>query len=239
VIKGRPVRATQPRKSREIPSGTEPLGISAGEFGFAYDSCARCWWDKKHGVAPVPEAFATVLRKSASAMEAAVTVEFVKAIGIPAVSEFPRSQVKSAPVYFHEVGRAGFIHGRLDRGFVCEDGSVALIECKCSQPKESRIQAAVRQLEAYAYALQNPSYGSPVKVSLATVLIWEPTEMKLDPATSRGVLWGGFTQHVARCDKSVAEERLEKAVRALTGARPASGRYCDVCRAVDERARKV
>lgn len=194
-----------PRRTSIIPAGAEPVGISASEFGFAYDSCARCWWDKRHGVAPVPESFATVLRVSASAMEKAVTVELLRGLGIGAVSEYPKTSVKSAAVFFPEVGRAGFIHGKLDRAFV----------------------------------LQNPAEGEPIRVSYAAAMFWTPDTMKFEPGGNRGYLTGATSLHPAKCAKATAEDRLKRALAALTGPRPESGRWCDVCRAVDERAKQA
>jgi len=123
--------------------------------------------------------------------------------------------------------------------FECEDETLAVIECKCSDLKESRVAEAIRQVEAYAYCLHYPDTGPSRRVSAAGVLIWTPSDMVFDVRARLGHLSGSYSFHRAICSKETAESRLKSAISNLTGARPRPGYYCSVCQAVEARAKRA
>lgn len=62
-----------------------------------------------------------------------------------------------------------------------EDGTYGVIDCKFQGKDNDKSDFYAPQLEAYAYALENPVSGEPRKVSVIGLLVWSPKKPLGDP----------------------------------------------------------
>lgn len=70
-----------------------------------------------------------------------------------------------------------FIGGRFDIASRLEDGTYSVIDFKITDPTEDKIQKFFAQLHAYKFALENPAFGEPKKVSKMGVVTINPVEV--------------------------------------------------------------
>ena len=83
-------------------------------------------------------------------------------------------KVKSVPIVIDGTETKWHIAGKYDVIVSFDNGTVALIDCKVttSEMDQSKIELYWPQLEAYAFALENPAGGDPVTVSETGLLMW-------------------------------------------------------------------
>lgn len=70
-----------------------------------------------------------------------------------------------------------FIGGRFDIASRLDDGTYSVIDFKITDPSEDKIQKFFAQLHAYKFALENPAFGEPKKVSKMGVVTINPEEV--------------------------------------------------------------
>ena len=70
-----------------------------------------------------------------------------------------------------------FISGRFDVASKLDDGTYSVIDFKITDPKEDKIQKFFAQLHAYKFALENPIFGQPKKVSKMGIIAINPEEI--------------------------------------------------------------
>jgi hypothetical protein len=54
------------------------------------------------------------------------------------------------------------------------DGTYGIIDCKFQGKDNDKSEFYAPQLEAYAFALENPASGNPMKISVMGLLVWSP-----------------------------------------------------------------
>jgi CRISPR/Cas system-associated exonuclease Cas4 (RecB family) len=70
-----------------------------------------------------------------------------------------------------------YISGRFDIASKLDDGTYSVIDFKITDPTEDKIQKFFAQLHAYKFALENPAFGEPKKVSKMGVIAINPEEI--------------------------------------------------------------
>lgn len=119
------------------------------------------------------------------------------------------------------------------------DGQVAVIDYKTSTSLNA-VRAYALQLDAYVYALRHPAQATgpfvPTMISSESGLVfYEPASMKAS-GTGLGALIGALSWRAIDYDEERFLNRLGEVGSLLAGSRPASGRYCDVCRYFEQRS---
>ena len=109
------------------------------------------------------------------------------------------------------------------------DGTLAIIDCKVSDSERDSGQFYAPQLEAYAYALENPAVGAGTKVSTMGLLVWSPKSADLT----------GFKveQKYVPVERDSArfQTLLADLINMLEGEMPDSGEKCETCRFISNR----
>lgn len=109
------------------------------------------------------------------------------------------------------------------------DGTLAIIDCKVSDSERDSGQFYAPQLEAYAYALENPAVGEGKKVSTMGLLVWSPKTADLT----------GFKveQKYVPVERDSArfQTLLADLINMLEGEMPDSGEKCETCRFISNR----
>jgi hypothetical protein len=144
--------------------------------------------------------------------------------------------VESIPLVINGVESRWRIKGKYDIVASLDDGTHALIDCKVttSEMKDDKVDLYWPQLESYAYALENPLKGDPLKVSETGLLMWRVVGAQSDLTDAFA-----FT-----CDKEYLtagrqpekyQKFITKVIDMLDGEIPESGEKCTTCKFVQKR----
>ena len=90
------------------------------------------------------------------------------------------------------------------------------------------------QLEAYAFALENPAKDAPIKVSTAGLLVWSPVKVRGNSSGNFGLELSCNWFPTARSPELIAA-RLSDFIKMITGPVPAAKSNCDQCKYIDNR----
>lgn len=128
------------------------------------------------------------------------------------------------------------IKGKYDVIATLDDNSVALIDCKVttSEMASDKVDLYWPQLEAYAFALENPAIGDGVRVSETGLLMWRVV----------GADTNHQTEFSFECEKGYLSagrqpERFERfiteVIELLDGPMPEASESCPICKYVAKR----
>jgi len=85
--------------------------------------------------------------------------------------------VKSKPLKINGEDSRWRILGKYDLVAENEDGTLALIDCKVSDSARDSGEFYSPQLEAYAFAMENPAAGKALDVATMGLLVWNPNKV--------------------------------------------------------------
>lgn len=152
--------------------------LSPSDFRYLYEDCKHCYYQKvKHGISLPSIGIPGVFIKMNSLLQNAIIGMDLKEINskLPAGKiEVKEGYLRSKPI---PPGKDCFISGRFDIASRLDDGSYAIIDFKITDPSEDKIQKFFAQLHAYKFALENPVFGEPKKVSKMGVIAINPEEI--------------------------------------------------------------
>ena len=213
-------------------SGTATWALSATDLTFLWDECRRCFYKKVALGQPRPRApFSKVFSLIDRAMKAVYIGEraegFVPGMA-PGVIGGGDRWVKSAPIVPPESNSACFIRGRVDVLVDCDDGTVAIVDFKTSEPGLAAVQQYSRQLHAYALGLEHPARGPATTVSALGLLCFEPDAFEAGGA--RAALLGDLVWVEVERDDEAFFGFLTEVVSVLEhGEAPAAAADCPWC----------
>jgi len=148
--------------------------------------------------------------------------------------------VKSAPISINGFETRWKILGIYDLLGHYEDGTVGIIDCKVSDSERDNGPFYAPQLEAYAYALENPEKGKPFPVSSMGLLIWKlagVTETAPSELASSTHGFGVNQRYVSvDRDKDTFLTLLEELISTIEGGMPQPGPECNTCNYLAKRA---
>jgi hypothetical protein len=141
--------------------------------------------------------------------------------------------VKSAPIAINGFETRWKILGIYDLLGHYEDGTVGIVDCKVSDSERDNGPFYAPQLEAYAYALENPDKGKPFPVSTMGLLIWKlagVTQTAPSELASNTHGFGVNQRYVAvDRDKETFLTLLEELISTIEGGMPDPGTECNTC----------
>jgi hypothetical protein len=114
------------------------------------------------------------------------------------------------------------------------DGTFGIVDCKFQANPSDKSKFYAVQLEAYAFALENPAKDAPIKVSTAGLLVWSPVKV-------RGNSSGNFGLELScnwfPTDRSpeLINSRLADFIKMISGPVPEAKANCDQCKYIDKR----
>lgn len=155
--------------------------LSPSDFRYLFEDCKHCYYQKiNFGITLPSIGLPGVFSKMNSLLQTSIQGMNLQAInpdlpsGIITLSE---GFLKSSPI---PPNKDCFISGRFDIVSELEDGSLAVIDFKISDPKEEKIQKFTHQLHAYKFALENPHYGPKRKVTKMGVVVVAPEAINFE-----------------------------------------------------------
>ena len=136
--------------------------------------------------------------------------------------------VKSKPLQINGADTRWRILGKYDLVSTNGDGTIGLIDCKVSDSQRDSGAFYSPQLEAYAYALENPAAGKGHSVASMGLLIWKPATTIGNDITSYGF---GVYQKYVSVERDVANflATIADFINVLEGELPDAGPQCTTC----------
>jgi len=153
--------------------------LSPSDFKYLYEDCKHCYYQKARGVIKELPSIGMpgVFSRMNSLLQNAIIGMDLREIN----SELPAGKIevkegflKSKPI---PPANDCFISGRFDVASKLDDGTYSVIDFKITDPKEDKIQKFFAQLHAYKFALENPIFGQPKKVSKMGIIAINPEEI--------------------------------------------------------------
>jgi hypothetical protein len=204
--------------------------ISPSDLTFGLSTCKRCLWIKYWFKVTMPGQFPLV------GTMAALQEEHFQGADMPTIDPSLRpgkvskwgEWVKSKPLVVNGVESRWRILGKYDLVSTNDDGTIGLIDCKVSDSPRDSGQFYSPQLEAYAYALENPAAGKAQVVASMGLLVWKPTTAI--GATVDDYGFGVFQKYVGvERDQANFLKVIGEFIDVLEGELPDSGPECQTC----------
>jgi hypothetical protein len=209
--------------------------IAPSDLTFGLSTCKRCLWLKYWFKLDLKKEFPLVKPLADSQEEhfrRASLPELHPSLKAGVVKQWGQ-WVKSSPISINGFETRWKILGIYDLLGHYTDGSVGIIDCKVSDSDRDNGNFYAPQLEAYAYALENPDRGKPFQVSSMGLLVW-----KLAGVTNTGQSELASHSHgfgvnqiylpVER-DSDRFKDILEELITTIEGGMPAPGAECNLC----------
>ena len=136
--------------------------------------------------------------------------------------------VKSKPIQVNGQDTRWRILGKYDLVSTNDDGTAGLIDCKVSDSERDSGAFYSPQLEAYAFALENPAAGKSVEVASMGLLVWKPTHTVGDSPANAG--FGVYQKYVpVERDHDNFMSVIADFITVLEGDIPDAGSTCQTC----------
>jgi len=144
--------------------------LSPSDLTFSYEGCKRCFYQKVvNNIAqpsmPLPSIFSRIASLLKNHYDGKPTSELHAALP-PGIVSHGEKSVRSETIQLRNHSATCFISGRFDVAVSFKDGTYGVIDFKTGNPNTESVYLYIRQLHAYAYALEHPAPG---KLSLSPV----------------------------------------------------------------------
>ena len=209
--------------------------IAPSDLTFGLSTCKRCLWLKYWFKFELKKEFPLVKPLADSQEEhfRRASMQDIDSSLKPGVVKQWGQWVKSAPIKINGFETRWKILGIYDLLGHYTDGSVGIIDCKVSDSDRDNGPFYAPQLEAYAYALENPDKGKPFPVTSMGLLIWKlagVTETSQSELAHNSHGFGVNQVYVpVERDSARFTTILEELITTIEGGMPDSGPECNVC----------
>ncbi|NDI24439.1 MAG: hypothetical protein EBY87_02725 [Actinobacteria bacterium] len=210
--------------------------ISPSDLTFSWDGCHRCLWlNYNHGLkAP---SFMPLVGELSALQEG----HFHGASSSKLHPAIPEGKVidrggwvKSAPIEYNGKPSPYAIRGKYDLLMEFTDGTYGIIDCKFQGRDNDKSAFYSPQLEAYAFALENPASNKVMKVSVIGLLVWSPKKPQGDPDSGFALDLNSSWFPIERNPLGL-QERLADFIEVISGPTPIRDSRCETCKFIAER----
>lgn len=210
--------------------------ISPSDLTFGLSTCKRCLWIKYWHKVVMPGAFPLVGTFSSlqeKTFRGVATQDIDASLRPGRVSKLAE-WVKSKPLVINGELSRWRILGKYDLVAENEDGTVALIDCKVSDSPRDSGEFYSPQLEAYAFAMENPAAGKALDVATMGLLVWNPNTVV---GTSAQTYAFGVRQSYLPVPRDHEKflSVIGDFINVLEGPLPLPGPTCPTCNYLTER----
>ncbi len=159
--------------------------LSPSDFAYLFEECKLCYCLKvKHGIyqpsMPMPGVFSAINTRLQGGLVGKNLRDLSKDLpdGEVVIQE---GWVESVVVPETNV----YVKGKYDLLVKNSDGTHTLVDLKISQPADDKVDKYKTQLSAYKFALENPKYEDPIKVTKMALLIFYPDTVSFENGVAR------------------------------------------------------
>lgn len=159
--------------------------LSPSDFAYLYEECKRCFYLKIKENIPRPSTpFPGVFTALNSTIQNKLIGKNLKTLS----QDLPDCTVINQEVFVESKtvpDTSCYIKGKYDLLCKNPDGTYTVVDLKISLPSEEKIEKYKTQLFSYKFALENPSSGTPVKISKMGLLIFYPEDVDFTDETAK------------------------------------------------------
>ena len=210
--------------------------LSPSDFSFLYDECPCCFWRKANLGEKQPSGpMASIFRKIDSSMKGFFDGRLLSDLAEICKTKLPEGKIgmgKSEWVNSREVvpGSGIYISGKVDDRIFLANGSQGILDYKTSNVKPEYVIKYGRQLQAYAYATENPARGEAHKIELLGLACFVPETLSGDAEKPYYMFLGGKMNWIdIHYDRPGFQTFLEEVVALLQGDQPEGDPSCVYC----------
>jgi len=213
--------------------------ISPSDLTFLFNECKRCFWLKYNFNISRP-GFMPLVRPMADMQEKTFRNKTSLELGLKThggtVTNFGEV-VKSKGIQVNGAVTKWSIKGKYDLLLTFESSSVALIDCKVTTGAidQQKVDLYKPQLEAYAFALENPLIGEGVDVVETGLLVWRIAGANTDIERLGPVFQAEPGYLYSARDRDFFEMYISRVVQILDGPCPDIEANCAFCRYANTR----
>jgi CRISPR/Cas system-associated exonuclease Cas4 (RecB family) len=209
--------------------------ISPSDLTFGLSTCKRCLWIKYWykvilpGAFPLVGTFSAMQEKNFRGFSTTTISSSLRPGKVTKLGEW----VRSTHLKVDGETTRWRINGKYDLVAENDDGTVALIDCKVSDSTRDSGEFYAPQLEAYAYALEQPANGRAIEVASIGLLVWKP-EKVIEQMGAFGI---SMKQTYIPVDRDVEKftNVIGELIEMLEGPLPDAGLECVTCNYLVER----
>jgi len=210
--------------------------ISPSDLTFSWGGCHRCLWlSYNHGLR-TPGNMPLVGELSAmqeNYFAAKNTADIAPVLPEGKVKDLG-GWVKSSLIQVNGASSNYAIRGKYDLLLEFADGTYGIVDCKFQAKDSDKTDLYQPQLEAYAFALENPASGEPKKVSLMGLLVWSLIEPAGDVVKGFGLKLKHTWRPIERNPQSL-QDRLTDFIAVVDAKLPPAKPVCDMCNYLQSR----
>ena len=217
--------------------------ISPSDLTFLFSECPRCFWLKynlgvtRPGFMPLVGPMAamqekTFQGKTSSDLGLKTQGGLVTSWGQTVISD--RIRVKGKLTKW-------FIKGKYDLVLSFTNSKAAIIDCKVTTGAmdEKKIELYRPQLEAYAFALENPQNGEPVDVVETGLLMWRVSGANTDSEKLGPVFQTEPSYLYSNRDPNFFQMFISRVIEVLDGDIPNESENCGFCKYLNKRSSAI
>ena len=210
--------------------------ISPSDLTFSWGGCHRCLWlSYNHGLRT--PGFMPLVGDLATMQEnyfaGKTTADIAPVLPEGKVKDLG-GWVKSSLINVNGAASKYAIRGKYDLLIEFADGTFGIIDCKFQAKDSDKTDLYQPQLEAYAFALENPASGEAKKVSLMGLLVWSLIEPAGDVTKGFGLKLKHTWRPIER-NPNALQERLTDFITVVDAKMPNSKPACDMCNYLNSR----
>lgn len=142
--------------------------------------------------------------------------------------------VKSMPIEYNGKPSPYAIRGKYDLLMEFADGTYGIIDCKFQGKDNDKSAFYSPQLEAYAFALENPASNKVMKVSVIGLLVWSPKKPQGTPDSGFSLELNSSWFPIERNPLGL-QERLADFIEVISGPTPIRDSGCETCKFISDR----
>ena len=210
--------------------------ISPSDLTFSWDGCHRCLWLSYNHQLKAP-LFMPLVGELADLQERHYKGRKSEDLG----AGLPTGQVishggwvHSTPISIDGNETPYSIRGKYDLLLKFDDGTYGIIDCKFQAKLNDKSDFYSPQLEAYAFALENPARDEPKQVSVLGLMVWSPKSPRGNPSDGFGLELEWQWYPIKR-DPAALQKRFADFIGVISGAMPESKSSCEQCRYINSR----
>ncbi len=154
--------------------------LSPSDFAYLYDECKRCYWMKIHDKVMRPQLpFPGIFSAINTRLQGTLVGTELRSLS----SDLPAGYVEKQEGFVESIPVPGtqlYLKGKYDLLVKKPDGTYLLIDFKLSQPHEDKIDKYKTQLYSYKFAMENPKYEKPIRITQMGLIIMYPDQVKFE-----------------------------------------------------------
>jgi len=209
--------------------------ISPSDLTFGFSTCHRCLWMKYWYDFGYKTDF-PLLKSLSTAQEESFRRAPMQSLDPslqPGIVKQWGQWVKSKYITVNGVDTRWQLRGIYDLLGHYDDNTVGIIDCKVSDSERDNGDFYAPQLEAYAFALENPLSGKVFPVSTMGLLVWKlggAAQTRPNEFVTHNMGFGVHQHYVpVQRDPARLDRVLEEFITMIEGDIPASGEQCPHC----------